>query len=163
MNKGNQLRKIGLDPGFSTIKLAEVQNGAVRTFVMPSTVGLGAATESAVGLAGVVKLPSRGRRPHHVIVEGEEYLVGPGVSDFSRPIHRMDFDRFTDSPELRASLYAALACVLDNGSCWLALAIGCRSRCCRTAVKPSGWNAACGTGWWATTLSSWTACRSGSR
>ena len=81
----------------------------VRTFVMPSTVGLGAATESGVGLAGVVKLPSRGRRPHHVIVEGEEYLVGPGVSDFSRPIHRMDFDRFTDSPELRASLYAALA------------------------------------------------------
>ena len=36
MNNENQLRKIGLDPGFSTIKLAEVQNGAVRTFVMPS-------------------------------------------------------------------------------------------------------------------------------
>jgi len=124
MNNDNQPRKIGLDPGFSTIKLAEIQNGGVQTYVMPSTVGLGAATESGVGLAGVVRAHGRGQRPHHVIVEGEEYLVGPGVSDYTRPIHRMDFDRFTDSPELRASLYAALARVLDNGSCQLALAIG---------------------------------------
>jgi len=117
-----QVRKLGWDPGFGGNKLAEITDGELRTFVLPSVVGVGETDAGALNLAGVV----RGRRrtvPYCVGFDGVEYLVGPGVAQYARPIERMDFERFTDSPELRALLYATLWQAIDGGSHLVALAI----------------------------------------
>ena len=52
-----------------------------------------------------------------------EYLVGPNVSDFAKPIDWLDFDRFKDSPELRATFYAAIYRIVNDGAHHLALAL----------------------------------------
>ncbi len=118
-----QLRRIGLDPGFGSVKVAEVQDQSIASYVLPSTVGLRAPTESGLSLAGVVRPQRRERRPFRVAFDGVEYLVGSNVADFTRPIDRMDFDRFTNSPELRATLYAALYQILNGGAHRLDLVI----------------------------------------
>jgi hypothetical protein len=84
------LRRIGLDPGFSSVKGAEIRDGAIQTVVLPSVVGLAARTESGLGLAGVVRAQRRGSRPLSVAFDGVEYLVGPNVAEYTRPIARMD-------------------------------------------------------------------------
>jgi len=119
------------------LKVAEVQmqastttdeerNGwelAMVTHVVPSVVGVGTTDEGGLGLAGVVR-GRRGEVPSIVAFDGVEYLVGPNVARYARPIERMDFARFTDGPELRALLYAALYALLDGGGHRVALAIG---------------------------------------
>jgi hypothetical protein len=119
------LRRMGWDPGFGGNKIAEVLNGEVAAHCLPSVVGVGetdaGALDSVLKRAGV-----RGRRrttPYVVVVDGVAYLVGPGVRHHARPIERMDFERFTDSPELRALLYATLWQALDGGRHRVALAI----------------------------------------
>ncbi len=119
----NDIRKIGLDPGFSSIKAAEAGETGVTTYLLPAAVGLGADTESGLSLAGVARPRKRGAQPLEVSFDGLSYLVGPNVALYTRPIHRMDFDRFSDSPELRASLYAALYKLLNGGAHRIALAI----------------------------------------
>jgi len=37
-----QLKKIGLDPGFSSVEAAEIRDGQMDTVVLPSVVGLAA-------------------------------------------------------------------------------------------------------------------------
>jgi len=121
MSKATRL--IGLDPGFGGVKLAEVQDHDIVTSVLPSVVGVGTLDSGALSLGGVV----RGRReaqPYRVGFEGVEYLVGQNVAQYARPIERMDFDRFTDGPELRALFYAALYQLLDGGGHKVALAVG---------------------------------------
>lgn len=117
------IRKIGLDPGFSSLKLVEIDGETINSFLLPATVGLPAQTESGLSLAGVAVGQRRAVRPMEVSFEGLNYLVGPNVADYVKPIHRMDFDRFTDSPELRASIYAAFYKILNGGSHLLATAI----------------------------------------
>jgi hypothetical protein len=63
------------------------------------------------------------RRPFLVTFEGLEFLVGPNVSDYTEPIDRMDFNRFTDSPELRATFYAGIYRIINGGAHRMALAI----------------------------------------
>jgi hypothetical protein len=116
---------MGGDPGFGGNKVAEVRCDGLVSFCLPSVVGVGetdaGALDSVLKRAGV-----RGRRrttPYVVVIDGVTYLVGPGVRHHARPIERMDFERFTDSPELRALLYATLWQALDGGSHRLALAI----------------------------------------
>lgn len=148
------VRKIGFDPGFGGIKIAEVQWGGttspisppqrggagggesspieptLTTYTLPSTIGIGSVDVGALNLAGVVRAGRRGPRPHHIVLDGAaetfgaEYLVGHGVAQHARPIERMDFARFTEGPELRALFYAALYQVLDGGHHQVVLAIG---------------------------------------
>ncbi len=40
--------------------------------------------------------------------DGSEYLVGQHVSDYARPVERLDFNRLADTPELRAPAYTTL-------------------------------------------------------
>ena len=119
----NTIRKIGLDPGFSSIKIAEASETGIATYLLPAVVGLGAETESGLSLAGVARPRKRGAQPLEITFEGLSYLVGPNVALYTRPIHRMDFDRFSDSPELRASLYAALYKLLNGGAHRVSLAL----------------------------------------
>ena len=123
------LRKIGCDPGFGGVKVAEVRRTAdgsgdgIETHVVPSVVGVGSTEVGALNLAGVVR-GKRQESPSLVAFDGVEYLVGPNVARYARPIERMDFARFTDGPELRALLYAALYQLLDGGGHQVALAMG---------------------------------------
>jgi len=117
------VRKVGCDPGFGGMKVAEVLDGAMRAYVVPSVVGVGTTDEGGLSLAGVVR-GRRGEVPSIVAFDGVEYLVGANVARYARPIERMDFRRFTEGPELRALLYAALWELLDGGDHLVALAIG---------------------------------------
>jgi hypothetical protein len=119
-----KVRKIGLDPGFGGVKAAEVRGQQIETCVVPSVVGVGSTDSGALNLTGVMRSRRRSGRPFVVAFEGVEYLVGPGVAQYARPIERMDFARFTEGPELRALLYAALYQLLDGGSHQVALAVG---------------------------------------
>lgn len=118
-----EIRKIGVDPGFSSIKVAEVQGERIASFLLPSAVGAGADTESGLSITGLGLRRQTGPKPQQVQFDGYEYLVGNGVADFTEPLYRMDFNRFTDSPELRASLYAALYQLLNGGGHTIALAV----------------------------------------
>lgn len=107
------IRKIGFDPGFGNVNAAEViqnENGQLdlATCTISSVVGVGSTDAGALSLTGIVN-SGRKDRPHVVAFDGVEYLVGSGVINYARPLERMDFNRFSDSPELRALLYTALA------------------------------------------------------
>jgi hypothetical protein len=102
-------RYAGFDPGYNANKVAEVQGDDIFTYALPSSVGLAnRSRKDGLSLTGVIRARRNNHQPYRVSFDGVEYLVGPNVGDYTTPIDRMDFDRFTDSPELRATLYAAL-------------------------------------------------------
>jgi len=116
--------KAGWDPGFDANKFARVQNGELITYVLPSSVGeANRDKKDGLTLAGVVRGQRNGRRPFNITFDGMEFLVGPNVTHFTEPIDRMDFNRFTDSPELRATFYAGIYHIINGGAHQLALAI----------------------------------------
>jgi len=114
----------GLDPGFNAVKIARVQGDDIVTYVLPSSVGEpNRGKKDGLTLAGVVRPRQATRHPFRVVFERTEYLVGPNVADFAEPIDRLDFDRFKDSPELRATFYAAIYRIVNGGAHRVALAI----------------------------------------
>ncbi len=115
-------RKIGVDPGFSSLKLAEVHGSEINTVALPAAVGLGTDITTGLSLAGVTRSRTTAR-PLTVTFDDTQYLVGANIDRYTRPIHRMDFGRFTDSPELRAALYAALFRLTGTGEHRLALVL----------------------------------------
>lgn len=115
-------RKIGVDPGFSHLKLAEVQSPDINTVALPAGVGLGTDTTTGLSLAGITRSAAN-THPLTITFDDTQYLVGANIDRYTRPIHRMDFDRFTDSPELRAALYAAFFKLIGKGEHRLALAL----------------------------------------
>jgi hypothetical protein len=126
------VRKVGVDPGFGGVKVAEVRllpvdNGVFEremiTRHLPSVIGVGSTDAGGLGLAGVVR-GRKGEKPDVVEFDGMAYLVGANVAEYARPIERMDFQRFSEGPELRALLYAGLYQLLDGGGHTCALAIG---------------------------------------
>lgn len=114
--------KLGLDPGFGNITAANV-NGNVATVTRPSVVGVGTMDTGALNMAGVTK-SRRTDAPTVVGFDGIEYLVGRGVAEHAKPIERMDFNRFSDSPELRALIYSVVGQALPVRKAKVALAIG---------------------------------------
>ena len=50
------MRKLGLDPGFGNLTVAEIQNGKMVTATVASVVGIGSTEIGALNLAGVAKL-----------------------------------------------------------------------------------------------------------
>ncbi len=114
----------GFDPGHSANKFARVQGGDITTYALPAAVGLTTHRQrDGLTLSGVVRVQKTGRQPFRVVVDGLEYLVGPNVDQFTKPSVRLDLDRFTDSPELRASFYAGASRLVNGGAHRLALAI----------------------------------------
>jgi hypothetical protein len=97
---------------------------SIKTVSIPSVVGVGRTDKAlSLSLGGIVKRGADTVRPTRVAFDGVEYLVGEGVSQFTKPVERMDFDRFVEGPELRALLYASLYPFLNGGSHKAALAI----------------------------------------
>ena len=118
------LLKVGYDPGFNANKAACVTtDGNISKYLTPSPVGMARRKKDGLTLAGVVRPKKALRRPFHVAFDGMEYLAGPNVPKFTDPITRMDFDRFTDSPELRATFYATLYQFVNGGLNDVALAV----------------------------------------
>ena len=145
----------GWDPGFDANKFARIQNGEIVTYALPSSVGeANRGKKDGLTLAGVVRGRRNGRRPFNVAFDGMEFLVGPNVTHYTEPIDRMDFNRFTDSPELRATFYAGIYHITAGGvpigSPWPLL---CRLRWCNTRPTPSESRRVSALGWLVNTAS----------
>jgi hypothetical protein len=97
-------------------------NGTINTLTLPNVAGVGTVEATGLNLAG---LDSQRRQdlPHRVAFGGVEYLVGPNVASYTRPIERMDTLRLVEGAELRAMLYAVLGLLGLNG-CQVGLTIG---------------------------------------
>lgn len=120
----NDVRKLGVDPGFGGVKLAEVRGDGIGCFRLPAAVGLAdRGRKDGLTLAGVVSPGRMSERPVEVGFDGVEFLVGPNVDRFTRPVTQMDFERFGESLELRATVYAGLFSMLNGGSHRVALAV----------------------------------------
>lgn len=117
-------RKIALDPGFGGFKAAEVQGDEIKVVNLPSVVGAGETGLGMLSLAGVTGRRRRRNLPKKVTFEGVERLVGPHVADYARPVERLDFERLSNGPELRALAYAALFGIVDGGEAEIDLVIG---------------------------------------
>jgi hypothetical protein len=79
-----------------------------------------------LGLLSVGQLGRRRRKgkPQVVSFDGASYLVGEGVAHYARPIERMDFQRLSNGPELRALLYTALHGLHGPGESQVAILLG---------------------------------------
>jgi hypothetical protein len=117
-------RKIALDPGFGGFKAAEVQGDEIRIVNLPSVVGAGDTDLGMLSLAGVTGRKRRRNLPKRVTFEGVDRLVGPNVADYARPVERLDFERLSNGPELRALAYAALFGIVDDDQADINLVIG---------------------------------------
>ncbi|MBE7550096.1 MAG: hypothetical protein HS126_03340 [Anaerolineales bacterium] len=125
--KGNAqetLTYLGCDPGFSANKFACVRSGEMVTYLLPASVGeanrrLQMAFSARRGPGDpAYKSPALPGR-----FDGIEYLVGPNVSDYTEPIDRLDFNRFKDSPELRATFYAGISRIINSRAHRAAIAL----------------------------------------
>ena len=107
---------VGFDPGYGNTKVAYV-NGKLTQVSLPSVVGVG---HTDLGLLGRLMTPQLGRRrretPDETQFDGASYLVGENVASFARPVERMDFQRLSDGPELRALFYTAMHRLLGTGT-----------------------------------------------
>lgn len=121
MSKNLTYERFGWDPGYGSQKAAYI-NGTMNTVVMPSVAGIGRIEASGLSLAGLDS-QKRGDAPYQVSFEGMEYLVGPNVATYARPIEQLDSSRFVDGPELRAMFYAVCVQLGLSGS-KVAVAIG---------------------------------------
>ncbi len=87
-----------------------------------SSVGVG---KTNLGNLSLGRL-SQGRErvlPHIVEWGTSRYLVGEHVSDYARPLERLDFQRLSDGPEQRALTYATLGKLLGHGDHFITLLI----------------------------------------
>lgn len=111
-----------LDPGFGGIKTAYVNGQGPQACTLPAVVASGSLKQSelSTGLG-------RGRavqQPHSTCFEGYNYLVGPNVHHHARPVERLDFQRLSDGPELKALVYTSMWQALGDGDHCLNLLIG---------------------------------------
>ena len=110
-----ETRKIGVDPGFGGLKAAEANGTGLSTYHIPAQVGVMTNTNQ-IGLGGFTNSGTSVEDPMQVqLSNGSSYLVGHGIASYTKPIPRMDFNRFSDSIELRANLYGLLSLIFPSG------------------------------------------------
>ncbi len=117
----------GFDPGNNAHKFARVQGGEISTYVLPATVGLdNHSRKDGLTLGGVVRQSRRAaRQPFRVVFDGMEYLVGPNVDQYTKPIDQLDLQqRYTNSDEVRAAFYAGAYQIVNGGPHKMAIAMG---------------------------------------
>lgn len=126
MNSHNPPQHIALDPGFGGYKAAAVRAGQLVVVALPSVVGVGDTNTGLLDLAGPFGVGRRRRRPQprRVAFDGIELLVGPGVANYTRPVERLDFQRLSEGPELRALTYATLGELLHHDAAVINLVVG---------------------------------------
>jgi len=116
----------GFDPGNNAHKFARVQGGEIMTYTLPATVGLdNHSRKDGLTLGGVVRQSRRAtRQPFRVVFDGMEYLVGPNVDQYTKPIDQLDLQqRYTNSDEVRAAFYAGTYQLLNGGPHRMAIAM----------------------------------------
>lgn len=97
------MKNIALDPGFDSFKAAEAQpDGIYLEVSIPSVVGIGTTDLGLLDVGDVGGKKAKRNKPLTITFARSEYLVGQHISDYARPIERLDFNRLTDTPELRA-------------------------------------------------------------
>ena len=101
--------KIAVDVGFYAFKAAAVWEDKIVTERVPAIVGVGE-TDNGLLSSGLVR--QKKQMPDVIVVDDLRHLVGQYVNLYARPIERLDFDRLTFSPELRALLYTTLGRLL---------------------------------------------------
>ena len=106
--------KIAVDVGFYAFKAAAVWEDKIVTERVPAIVGVG---ETDNGLLSTGLVRQKKQMPDVIVVDDLRHLVGQHVNLYARPIERLDFDRLTFSPELRAlweqrppTLYPEIKC-----------------------------------------------------
>src|SRR5512136_539882 len=115
---------MGFDPGHNANKFARVQGDEITAYALPAAVGVTSRSrKEGLSVDGLIRTQQVTRQPFRVVFEGIEYLVGPNVDQFTEPIDRLDLERFSDSPELRAAFYAGTYRLLNGGPHRLALAM----------------------------------------
>ena len=90
---------LGFDPGYGNTKLYGDDGG----LVLPSHVAV-KQNGRLTRMEGMV----RRRPPLAVTLAEHSFYVGGGAHDWGAPVESMDYTRLTGSPEVRATLYAAL-------------------------------------------------------
>jgi len=118
------IRNVALDPGFGGFKAAEVDGDAINVRAMPAVVGVGDTDIGLLSLGGVTGRKRRRHLPHKVGFDGLEYLVGNDVAAYARPVERLDFQRLSNGPELRALTYGVLFDLVNGGAIDLNIVIG---------------------------------------
>ena len=101
---------LALDGGFGNTKIAYKNgDGHIHVESFPSVVGLG---QTDMGLL-TTGLDGRRRQVKPFVVEfdGLQYLAGPNIHRWNRPVERLDFRRLYEGPEARTLFYAALASI----------------------------------------------------
>jgi len=129
------IRKVVIDQGNGGMKGAEVlvkkavkRNGDVETtrtlnvVNFPSQVGVGDMNLGGLSLGNITKR-RKDDEPIEISFAGGTYLVGHNVARYARPLERYDAAKYTDSMEVRALTYAALAQLVDGGSNNLAVMV----------------------------------------
>ena len=111
------------DPGYGGGKLAVIQDGKLKTGVVPSLVGKGHTDLGELSMLGIGRQRRRDL-PDTVKVNGTTYLVGDGVERYAEPMYDLDFLRLRGGPELRALFYDVVYRVLGPGIHDLSLIIG---------------------------------------
>jgi len=92
---------VGLDLGMGATKLWSSSGGST----ILSQVSVPSGREINLGALGLVT-----KRKPQVIANGTgRYLVGEGAHDVGTPVERLDYDRLTGAPEMRALVYGALS------------------------------------------------------
>lgn len=109
---------VAQDNGYGNTKIAYYRDAGgsrdagIYVGHFPSVVGLGRAE------VGLLKTGLNGRprqlKPYTVEFGGVSYLAGHNVHHWCRPSERLDFERLTAGPELRALTYAAWASVFSS-------------------------------------------------
>jgi len=125
-NQPTELILAGFDPGNNAHKFARVQGGEITTYVLPATVGLdNHSRKEGLSLGGLFRPARRAaRQPFRVVFAGMEYLVGPNVDLYTKPIDQLDLQqRYTQSDEVRAAFYAGAYQLLNGGPHHMALAM----------------------------------------
>ena len=114
------LLKVAMDAGFHSFKAAFVLDGKMHTIILPAMVGLG---ETDLGLLQPGLTRQKKQLPFVVRVDDQPYLVGPFVNLFTRPVERLDFDRLSQAPELRALTYTILGQIVQRAAHLLGIPI----------------------------------------
>jgi len=116
----------GFDPGNNAHKFARIQGEEITAYLLPATVGLDHhSRKDGLTLGGVLRQSRRAtRQPFRVVFDGLEYLVGPNVDRYTKPIDQLDLQqRYTASDEVRAAFYAGLYQLLNGGPHQVAIAM----------------------------------------
>ena len=91
---------IGFDPGYGNTKVYGDQGG----LALPSHVAV-----KQNGVLARMEGMQMKRPPLAVTVGEREFYVGAGAHDWGAPVESLDYARLSGSPEVRATLYAALS------------------------------------------------------